>query len=334
MNAVQISSYGGIDVLKVNEIPEPVAGEGQVLVEVHAASINPFDWQLREGVAKEYIKLEFPATIGGDFSGKIVGLDKGVADFAVGDGVYGQAAVYVGGTGAFAEVLTASVGKIAKKPRKTDFLEAAALPLVGQSALQALETHIGLKSGPSFAKASADAKALADRSEGKQKILIHGGAGGIGHVAIQIAKALGAYVATTVSGDDVDFVRGLGADKVIDYENEKFEEKLSEFDAVFDTVGGETTDKSFKVLKKGGILVSMAGAPSEELAKRSKVKAIGQNTQGTQAMLERLAQLVDDGKIKVHIDKVFSLNKVKEAFTHQEKDHPRGKVVLKISSAP
>src|SRR3990167_11291525 len=124
MKAVQISSYGGIEVLSVNEnVPEPKAGEGQVLVEVHAASINPFDWKLRQGYAKEYIKLEFPATIGGDFSGKVVDLGEGVGDFAVGDEVYGQAAVFAGGTGAFAEVLTASVGKIAKKPRKTDFLE-------------------------------------------------------------------------------------------------------------------------------------------------------------------------------------------------------------------
>ncbi|OGD90841.1 hypothetical protein A3D81_01740 [Candidatus Curtissbacteria bacterium RIFCSPHIGHO2_02_FULL_40_17] len=318
MKAVQISSYGGIEVLSVNEnVPEPKAGEGQVLVEVHAASINPFDWKLRQGYAKEYIKLEFPATIGGDFSGKVVGLGENAADFAVGDEVYGQAAVIAGGTGAFAQKLAAPVGKIAKKPQKADFLQAAALPLVGQSALQALETHIALKP--------------------KQKILIHGGAGGIGHVAIQLAKALGAYVATTISADDVDFVKELGADEVLDYKAEKFEEKLSEFDAVFDTVGGEVTDKSFKVLKKslpagrqGGVIVSMAGAPSEHLAKEYGVNAIGQNTQGDRERLERLAELVDSGKIKVHIDGVFSLDEVKEAFSHQEQGHPRGKVVLKI----
>ena len=318
MKAVQISSYGGIEVLSVNEnVPEPKAGEGQVLVEVHAASINPFDWKLRQGYAKEYIKLEFPATIGGDFSGKVVGLGENAADFAVGDEVYGQAAVIAGGTGAFAQKLAAPVGKIAKKPQKADFLQAAALPLVGQSALQALETHIALKP--------------------KQKILIHGGAGGIGHVAIQLAKALGAYVATTISADDVDFVKEPGADEVLDYKAEKFEEKLSEFDAVFDTVGGEVTDKSFKVLKKslpagrqGGVIVSMAGAPSEHLAKEYGVNAIGQNTQGDRERLERLAELVDSGKIKVHIDGVFSLDEVKEAFSHQEQGHPRGKVVLKI----
>ena len=318
MKAVQISSYGGIEVLSVNEnVPEPKAGEGQVLVEVHAASINPFDWKLRQGYAKEYIKLEFPATIGGDFSGKVVGLGENAADFAVGDEVYGQAAVIAGGTGAFAQKLAAPVGKIVKKPQKADFLQAAALPLVGQSALQALETHIALKP--------------------KQKILIHGGAGGIGHMAIQLAKALGAYVATTISADDVDFVKELGADEVLDYKAEKFEEKLSEFDAVFDTVGGEVTDKSFKVLKKslpagrqGGVIVSMAGAPSEHLAKEYGVNAIGQNTQGDRERLERLAELVDSGKIKVHIDGVFSLDEVKEAFSHQEQGHPRGKVVLKI----
>lgn len=311
MKAVQINSYGSVDVLEVNDnVPSPVAGEGQVLVEVHAASINPFDWKVREGYAKDYIKLEFPATLGGDFSGTVVDLGEKVSDFAVGDEIYGQTAVYAGGTGAFAQELAASVEKIAKKPKKADFLEVVALPLVGMSALQALETHIELKKG--------------------QKILIHGGAGGIGHVAIQIAKALGAYVATTVSGDDVEFVKQIGADEVINYESENFEEKLSNFGAVFDTVGGEVTDKSFEVLKKGGVLVSMAGAPSEELAKKYGVRSIGQNTQGNRERLERLAQLVDNGKIKVHIDKVFNLDEVKEAFNHQEKGHSRGKVVLKI----
>lgn len=312
MKAVQINSYGGVDVLQVNDdVPKPVVGEGQVLVEVYAASLNPFDWKLREGYAKEYIKLQFPATIGSDFSGVVVGLGEKVSDFKVGDEVYGQAAVYAGGTGAFAQSLAANVAKIAPKPKNIDFLEAASLPLVGQSALQAIETHIKLKNG--------------------QKILIHGGAGGIGHVAIQLAKSQGAYLATTVYGDDMEFARKLGADVIIDCDTTNFEEKLSDFDAVFDTVGGEVSDKSFQVIKKGGILVSMVGQPSKDLAKRYGVSAIGQNTEGNTERLTRLAELVDSGKIKVHIDKVFSLEQAKDAFKHLEEVHSRGKVVFKIN---
>lgn len=311
MKAVQINKYGGIEVLEVvRNVPKPSASKGQVLVAVHAASINPFDWKVREGYVKDFIKLSFPTTVGGDFAGVIVDLGKGASGFKVGDRVYGQAAVFAGGTGAFAQILAASVDKIAKKPKKIDFIEAASLPLVGMSALQALETHIKLKKGA--------------------KILIHGGAGGIGSIAIQLAKALGAYVATTVSGADKEFVKDLGADEVIDYKSEDFEEKLSSFDAVFDTVGGEVTDKSFKVLKKGGILVSMAGQPSEDLAKKYGIVAIGQNTEGNTERLNRLAELVDEGKIKPQVDKVFTLDRVKEAFKHLEQGHVRGKVVLKI----
>lgn len=317
MKAVQINSYGGVDVLEIADAPKPSASEGQVLVEVHAASINPFDWKVREGYVKDNIKLEFPATMGGDFAGAIVEVGENVADFEVGDEIFGQAAVFGGGTGAFAEFLAASVGKIANKPKNIDFLQAASLPLVGVSALQALETHIELKEG--------------------QKILIHGGAGGIGTIAIQVAKALGAHVATTVSADDVEYARSLGADEVIDYKSQDFEEMLSDFDAVYDTVGGETADKSFKVLKKGlpagrqgGIIVSMVGEPSSELAEKYGVTAIGQNTEGNRERLTRLAELVESGKIKPQIDKVFPLEEAKEAFTHLEKGHPRGKVVLKI----
>lgn len=312
MKAVQISSYGGVEVLEINrDVAKPVAGDGQVLVEVHAASLNPFDWNVRQGYVKDYMPLQFPATMGGDFAGIVAEVGKGATGFNIGDEVYGQAAVYSGGSGSFAELATAIVGKIAIKPKNIDFREAASLPLVGASALQALETHIDLKP--------------------KQKILIHGGAGGIGSLAIQFAKAIGAHVATTVSTRDVDYAKSLGADEVIDFKIQKFEEILSGFDAVFGTVGGEVTDKSFKVLKKGGIIVSMTGAPSSELAKKHGVVAIGQNTDGNSEKLTRLKDLVEAGKIKPQVDKVFAIDEVKEAFTHLETGHPRGKVVLKIS---
>jgi NADPH:quinone reductase-like Zn-dependent oxidoreductase len=277
---------------------------------VYAASLNPFDWKLRAGYMKEMIPLKFPFTIGGDFSGVVTNLGENVSEFRIGDEVYGQALVLNGGSGAVAQVCSSNVANTSLKPESVDFLQAAALPLVGASAIQALEEHIKLKS--------------------KQKILIHGGAGGIGSIAIQLARSKGAHVATTVSTDNVEFVKELGADKVIDYKTQKFEERLHDFDAVFDTVGGETTEKSFKVLKKGGIIVSMLGAPNPELAKQYGVTAIGQNTKTTSTKLNRLRELVGNGAIKTHIDKVFPLEQTKEAFEYLEKGHPRGKVVVKI----
>jgi alcohol dehydrogenase len=199
---------------------------------------------------------------------------------------------------------------VAPAPQKVNFIEAAALPLVGASAVQAIEQHIKLQRD--------------------QKILIHGGAGGIGSVAIQVAKSIGAYVATTATADDRAYVQELGADEVIDYKKEAFEEKLKNFDAVFDTVGGDTTEKSFKVLKKGGTLVSMLGKPSSALAQQHGVTAIGQMTHVTTDILKRLSQLVDSGAIKIHVDQVFPLEKAKEAFQLLEEGHPRGKVVLEV----
>lgn len=310
MKAVQISSYGGADVLEVNEVSKPPVGKGQILVENYATSINPIDWKIRAGYLKDAVPLAFPVTLGGDFAGVVSEVGKDAGDFKVGDEVFGQGGVLNGGSGSFAEVLAANVGKVAVKPKSVDFTEACALPLAGVSALQAMETHIKLVKG--------------------QKILIHGGAGGIGHFAVQLAKSQAAYVATTVSTKDMEFAKSLGADEVIDYQSEAFDEKLTDFDAVFDTVGGETTDKSFKVLKRGGIIVSMLGQPSEELAQKYGVSALGQNTDANPERLTHLSKLVEDGKIKVHIDKVFRLEQAKEAFGYLEEGRHQGKVALKI----
>lgn len=311
MKAVQINSYGGVEVLETNEnAPKPTPAKDQVLVEVRAASINPIDWKIRAGYLKEMVPLPFPATLGGDFAGVITEVGDGITDFKIGDEIYGSAILLNGGSGAFAEYVAANAANTALKPKNIDFKEAAALPLVGSSAIQALEEHIKLQS--------------------KQKILIHGGAGGIGHIAIQLAKALGAYVATTVSSEDIEYVKSLGADEVINYKSANFEEILKDYDAVFDNVGGDVAVKSFKVLKKGGVIVSMTGAPDPELAKEYGLTAIGQNTVTNTQHLNRLAELADSGKIKVHVDRVFPLEEAKEAFKHLEEGHPRGKVVLKI----
>lgn len=312
MKAVQIKQYGGVEVLEVVDIPKPTLNKDQVLVEVHAASINPIDVKIRSGVLKEWMPLEFPVTLGGDFAGVVIEVGEEVTDFKVGEDVFGSAIVVGGGSGSFAENSAAKAGSIAKKPDNIDYKEAAALPLTGSSAIQALEEHINLQKG--------------------QKILIHGGAGGIGTMAIQLAKALGAYVATTASTAEIDYVKSLGADEVIDYTTQKFTQSppAGGFDAVYDTVGGEVTDKSFKVLKKGGVLVSMLGQPNEELAKEYGVTAIGQNTKTNSEHLKRLSELVENGTIKPHVDKEFTLDQVKEAFTYQEQNHPKGKVIFKV----
>lgn len=310
MKAIQIQSYGGPEVLEVRDVPEPTPKEGQILVDVRAAGLNPFDAKIRSGAYAKMMPLTFPVTMGGDFAGVVKAVGVGVSDFTIGDEVFGTAIVLSGGSGAYAQGATANVANTSLKPAKSSFEEAAALPVAGCSVVQAIEEHMHLAP--------------------KQKILIHGGAGGIGHMAIQLAKSIGAYVATTVSSGDAAFVKSLGADEVIDYKTQKFEELLKEYDAVYDTVGGETTTKSFQVLKKGGILVSMLGAPDESLAGKYSVTAIGQNTQNNVAHLTRLAQLVDAGTITVHIDKVFSMEQAKEAFTYLESGHPRGKVVLSM----
>ena len=310
MKAVQISKYGGSEVVQINKnAPKPAVSTGKVLIEVYASGVNPVDWKIREGYLRQMAPLKFPATLGGDFSGTVAEIGHGVSGFKNGDEVYGQASILGGGSGSFAEYITANTGSIARKPEKASHAEAAALPLAGVSAWQAIVEHIKLKKG--------------------QKILIHGGAGGIGSFAIQIAKHLGAYVATTVSADDVQFVKKLGADEIIDYKDQSFEELLREYDAVFDTVGGETYKKSFKVLKKGGVVVSMLEQPNSELMKKYGMRAVGQMTQVSGERLSKLAELVDRGVIKAYVDKTFSLDQAREALEYQQTKHPRGKIVLK-----
>ncbi len=315
MKSVQINRYGGSEVIEINQsIPEPAVSAGKVLVSVKAASVNPADWKIREGGLQQMIQLQFPSTMGMDFSGVIKQVGEGVSnsEFNQGDEVYGQAGVVNGGSGAFAEMALAKTETIANKPKRLSHAEAAALPLVGVSAWRALVENIGLSKG--------------------QKILIHGGAGGIGSIAIQLAKHLGAYVATTVSTNDKQFVQELGADQVIDYKTQNFEDMIHDYDAVFDTVGGDTYRRSFKVLKKGsGIIVSMLEQPDPQLMDQHGVKAIFQFTQADSERLTKVAKWVDENKdIRINIDKTFSLDEAGEALDYQKDVHPRGKVVLTV----
>lgn len=307
MKAAQINKYGSNEVVEINKnTPKPAASRGQILVEVYAAGVNPIDWKIREG----YIPLKFPVTLGGDFSGVVAEVGESVSGFKKGLEVYGYASVIGGGSGSFAEFVSADVKVMALKPENITHVDAGAFPLTGVSAWQALVDHIGLSMG--------------------KKILIHGGAGGIGSIAIQLAKHLGAYVATTVSAKDLQYIKELGADEAIDYKNQSFEDLLNDYDAVYDTVGGETYVKSFKVLRKGGIIVSMLEQPHSDLIKQYGVNAIGQMTQVNSERLSKLAELVDKHIIKVHVEKTFPLEQAGEALAYLQSGHPRGKVVLKM----
>jgi alcohol dehydrogenase len=310
MKAVHFKEYGGSEVLEIEEATLPEPEPNQILVEVHTAALNPFDTKLVSGVYKENMPVDFPATPGGDFAGKVVKTGSDVREFQSGQDVYGSAMVFSGGTGAFAEMALLKAANAAPMPKSVSYEKAAASVLVGVSAIQALEEHMELQSG--------------------QKILIHGGAGGIGHMAVQLAKSMGANVAATASRDDAEYLKQLGADQVIDYKTEAFEDMVKNFDAVYDTVGGEVTEKSLTVLKKGGILVCMVGKPDEEKAAKQGLRTVGQFTRVNRKRLDRLTELMDDGKVTVRIDRVYPLDKVKEAFDHQKEGHPRIKVVLKI----
>ncbi len=310
MKAAQISEYGDPSVIVVNEVEKPKAGTGQVLVEVHASSLNPFDTTVRSGALKENIPLNFPATLGGDIAGVVAEVGEGVTNLTVGDKVYGQANVVAGNSGAFAEFAATKAEQLAKMPKKLDFNQAASLPLVGVSAWQALTQHLKLQSG--------------------QKIFIHGGAGGIGTVAIQIAKNIGAYVATTATGGGVEYVKKLGADEVIDYKSQNFMEVLSGYDAVFDTVGGDDFNKALDILRRGGTAVTMIATPDEAKAKELEVTVIRQGTKVTAEALDALRELVESDIVTSHVDKVFPLAEVKQAFEARESGMVSGKVVIEI----
>jgi alcohol dehydrogenase len=314
MKSAQIKRYGGSEVVEINQsTPSPNdPSAGKVLVIIKAAGVNPADWKFRDGFFQQMMPLKFPSTLGWDFSGVIEKIGEGISDFKQGDEVYGQAAEITGGSGAFAEMALANADSIAHKPKTLSHEEAAGLPTVGVSAWQALVETIGL-------------------SKEGQKILIHGGAGGIGSIAIQLAKHLSAYVATTVSTNDKQFVKELGADELIDYKTQNFEDLLHDYDAVLDTVGGETYTRSFKVLKRGGIIVSMLEQPNQEIMDRFGVKAISQFTQVNRERLTKLAQWVNQNTIHVNVDRTFPLDEAGKALDYQRDVHPRGKVVLEAS---
>ncbi|WP_117168711.1 NADP-dependent oxidoreductase [Paraliobacillus sediminis] len=310
MKAVVINEYGDKSVLQEEEISKPVIKENQVLVEVHATSINPIDWKLRAGYLKEMLDFSFPIILGWDVAGTIVEVGEKVTDYKIGDEVFARPDTTNEGT--YAEFTTVDENLLAKKPKSLTFEEAASIPLAGLTAWQCLVD---------FTKVKKD-----------DKVLIHAGAGGVGSLAIQIAKHLGAYVATTASEKNEAYVKELGADQIINYKTDDFAAELSDFDVVLDTMGGEILDKSFTVLKPNGRLVTIAGQPDQALAEKYQVEASGYwlNPDGKQ--LSELGELLDKGIVKSQVGHVFgfSAEQIKEAHELSETHHAKGKIVIKV----
>jgi len=307
MKAAQISEYGDPSVVKIVEVKKPEVKPGYVLVKVQAAGLNPYDTTVRSGSVKDAIPQELPITLGGDIAGIVAEVGPGVTGFNVGDIVYGQANVVAGNSGAFAEYAVTKAEQIGKAPSNLSIQEAASISLIGVSALQALTQHIDLKSG--------------------QKIFITGGAGGIGSIAIQLSKHLGAYVATSASGGGIEIARSLGADEVFDYKTQDYTQSLSGYDAAYDTVGGDELERIVSILKDGGIAVSMAGQPEE----KQGIISISQGTVVNTSKLNNLKELIEKGVIKPKIGKMFPLDEVQDAFRARESGAISGKIVLDIS---
>jgi len=332
MRAFVLTGYGAIsDNVSLAEIPGPVAGPGEVLIEVHAASLNPIDFKLVHGALKRISKYKLPRRIGFDASGVVTSVGPGATGFKPGDAVYVRAARDSIGT--FAEQIALPEKLVAPKPATISDAEAASLPLVGLTTLQG------------FGRAGARAG---------QRILIHAGSGGVGTFAVQYARHLGLHVTSTTSSKNADFVKSLGADRVIAYDRENYLEQGGGYDIVYDTLGGAFTVDAFKVVKRGGVVISLSGPPDRDFAGREgagllvriavwvmgrKVYAASAKagaaycwffTESNGDQLRDIAALVDSGAIKPVIDREFAFEKLPEALAYLEAGRARGKVVLTV----
>ncbi len=308
MKAVRIHQFGGVELLRYEDAPRPVPDAGEVLIHVHAAGVNPVDWKIREGRLQSRITHHLPLTLGWDVAGVIEQLGPGVTQFKAGDAVYARPDL--ARDGAYAEYIAARTSEIALKPQTLDFIHAAAVPLSALTAWQSLFDAGNLQPG--------------------QRILIHAGAGGVGHYAVQFARWKGAHVITTASARNANFVRSLGADEVIDYTATRFEDAVRDADMVFDTVGGEIQTRSWKVLKKGGILVSILTLTVPEEAEQRGWRSAYVFVQPNAAQLARIAELIDTGKVKPVVENVFPLHEAARAHTLIQGAHARGKIVLRV----
>lgn len=331
MRAMVIDRYGKVP-MRLTEMPTPDIGEYEVLAEIYAASINPVDFKIRDGKVKLLVKYKMPLILGNDFSGVVVKVGAKVTRFKVGDEIYARPRKSKIGT--FAEYIAIHEDDIALKPKNLSFEEAASIPLVGLTTYQALIDILQLQKG--------------------QKILIHAGAGGVGTFAIQLAKLMGATVATTAREAGANLVKSLGADEIINYKTEKFEEILKNYDAVFDTLGGEILEKSFEVIKSGGKLVSVSGLPNArfgkeygsgffktllfsaasykltKLEKKHNVQYSFLFMKPSGEQLRIIANFIETGKIKPIIDQVFPFEDAQKAMEYAESGRAKGKIIVKI----
>jgi NADPH:quinone reductase-like Zn-dependent oxidoreductase len=305
MKAVFIDKFGGPEVLHYGDMPDPVAGPDEIVVDVFAASINAADWKVRAG---EYSQATFPLILGRDFSGTVSAIGMGVDDLKIGDAVFGV--LDAGKEGAYAEKVGIKAAIVAKKPDTLSHVNAAALALTGLTAIRSLEDTLKLQRG--------------------ETILIQGGAGGVASIAIQLAKYIGAHVITTTSAANIDYVRGLGADEVIDYNATDFTRAVKNCDAVFETVGGDVALKSFAVLKPGGRAAFIASGWKAPQPVRSDVVSLRPVVTRARAPLDQIVELVTKGALRPPEVKLYKLSEAVEAQRVSEARHFRGKLVFQV----
>ena len=305
MKAVVIQEYGNNDVIQHIDIERPEPGPGEVLVKVHAAGVNPIDWKIRDG-AGQRMGMTLPIYLGGEIAGTVEKVGEGIHQFKVGDAVFGTTK-----SGGFAEYTVTKAESLAPKPTSLNFTDAAAIPLGALTAWQAMFDTAHLESG--------------------QKVLITSTSGGVGSLAVQLAKSKGAHVTGMASGQNEEFVRSLGVDEFVNYKQQPFEEVVKDMDVVFDNVGGDTFQKAFRTLKQGGFLATVAAFPKDEAQQYGVSVARVQCKPNANELLS-IRDLVDEGKLKAYVSTVLTLEKVKQALELSATGRTRGKIVLQITA--
>ena len=309
MKAVRVHNYGGPEVLQYEDAPRPrVSAAGEVLIRVYAAGVNPVDCAIRAGRVQEIFPVSFPWIPGWDLSGVVEELGADVTKFNKGDEVFAIPDTTRNGT--YAEYIVARESDLALKPKSLHHIRAAAIPVAAITAWNALFDTAQLQPG--------------------QRVLIHGGAGGVGHFAVQLAKRKGAHVIATASAKNHHLVYELGADEMIDYHAQKFEDVARNIDIVLDTIGSDTQERSWKVLKKGGILVSIVQPPSEEMAKAVSARGAMVQSRPDGVKLAEIAKIIDSGNFAPVIDRILPLSEARRAQELSQSGHTRGKIVLRV----
>jgi NADPH:quinone reductase-like Zn-dependent oxidoreductase len=308
--AWRVNRFGSTDVMSLEDIDRPKPGQGEILVKVAAAGVGPWDGWIRSGHSA--LPQPLPLTLGSDLSGTILAIGDGVTDFEIGEAVYGVTnARFIG---AYAEYAVASADMMAGKPESLTDVEAASVPVIAVTAWQALFEQARVGQG--------------------QSVLIHGAAGNVGAYAVQFARQSGAHVIGTAGTGDIEIVRALGADEVIDYRTARFEDAVHDVDVVIDLVGGETQERSFAVLKRGGLLVSAVSKPDQVLAERHGVRALFFLVEVTTMHLARIAEMIDAGELTVNVGTVlpFADARIAHEMLEGARPHPRGKIILNVSA--